>query len=77
MHPPRQLGFLTNLTVVWARRSGLHHGIENFLVLAHYRYGCDLHAHVVQGFGILEPDTVFLCEGTADRYAENLGLNRP
>ena len=75
MHLPRQLGFLADLAVIRAWRSGLHHGIEYLLVLAHHRYGCHLHAHVIQGLGVLEADAVFFGEGAADRDAQNLGLN--
>jgi len=76
MGGPCQLCLFANQTVIGTGRSSHHHGIKNLLVLAHHRYGCDLHAHVVQGFGVLQPDAVFLGEGTADRDAEDLRLNR-
>jgi len=43
--------------------------------LAHHADSGHFHAHVVQSLGVLQPDTVLLGEGTADRDAENLSLD--
>ena len=76
MSLPCQLGLFPNLALVWARGSGLHHGVKYLLVLAHDRHSRDLHAHIIQGLSVFQTDAVFLGEGAADGDSEDLGLNR-
>jgi len=76
MRGPCELRFIADLSVIRTRGSGHHHGIKHLLVLAHHADSRHLHAHVVQGFGVLEANTVFLGEGRTYRDTQNLCLHR-